>query len=92
MDPPYGIRLQLKDGDSEGMLIQSHGVIAFVYSDTYRRCGMTLLHIIAVMREYNLDADIAKGETELDAFWPRQSFFFVCTKATPMLANGYEPQ
>ena len=55
-DKPDEIRLQLRDDDEEGKLIQSQGVIATVYSETLWEDSAALL---AIMREDNLDATIA---------------------------------
>ena len=41
--------------------------------------------ILAIMREDNLDAEVAKGETELDCFG-------LVNKTVKRLATGYEPQ
>ena len=56
---------QLLDTDDEGRLIQSRGVLAQVYTaDLWDDTAATL----AIMREGNLDAEVQKRETELDAF------------------------
>ena len=57
--------LQRMEADREGALIESSGVMATVYGE-----GLWHDHaaLMAIMREDNLDAEIAKSETELDAF------------------------
>ena len=62
-DLPDGERFQLREDDLEGELIQSHGVIATVYSPELWDDPAALL---ALMREDNLDAEMTKRETELD--------------------------
>ena len=64
-DKPEGQKLQLKDDDNEGKLIQRKGVDAIVYSSKLWYDPTALL---ALMREDNLDAEIKKPETELDCF------------------------
>ena len=54
-----------KEGDIEGKMIQSQGGDAIVYS---AKLWDHTAAILAIMREDNLDAEIAKRETELDAF------------------------
>ena len=65
MDKPDGVRLQLREDDAEGRIIQTLGVTATVYSSTLWQDEAA---IVALMREDNLDANVAKGETELDSF------------------------
>ena len=62
---PDGIVLQLKPDDVEGKIIQEQGVQAVVYSSALWHDTAALL---AIMREDNLNAEVAKRETELDAF------------------------
>ena len=65
MDQPDGIPLVRRDDDHEGTWIQFQGVAAIVYSPELWTDSAALL---AVMREDNLDADVKKGETELESF------------------------
>ena len=81
-DQPDGLRFQLREDDSEGRLIQSQGVLASVYTAKLWDDSAALL---AIMREDNLDAEIAKGETELDAFGH-------ASRVVSELTVGYEQQ
>ena len=65
MDQPDGIPLVRRDDDHDGTLIQFQGVVAIVYSPELWTDSVALL---AVMREDNLDADVTKGENELESF------------------------
>ena len=65
LDQPAGFRLVRRDDDHEGKLIQSKGVAAIAYSPELWNDTAALL---AVMREDNLDADVTKGENELESF------------------------
>ena len=60
-DQPDGIRLQLTDSDCEGRLIQSHGVVAFVYSAELWEDSAAM---IAMLREGNLDIHAISPDTE----------------------------
>ena len=82
MDMTEGLHFQLRDGEVEGMLIQSHGVVATVYTAKLWEDSAALL---AIMREDNLDAEIAKRETELDAFGH-------VSRVVSELTKGYERQ
>ena len=53
------------DDDMEGKIIQEQGVAAIDYSAKLWDDSAARL---AIMREDNLDAAVAKSETELDAF------------------------
>ena len=79
-DQPGGQRFRLREDDLEGGLIQSQGVIATVYSAELWDDPAALL---AIMREDNLDAEINKGETELDAFG-------LVSRVVSDLAAGFE--
>ena len=79
-DQPDGLRFQLREDDSEGRLIQSQGVLASVHIAKLWDDSAALL---AIMREDNLDDDIAKRETELDAFGH-------ASRVVSDLAVGYE--
>ena len=65
MDKQDGTPLQLIENDIEGRLIQTSGVDAVVYRQDLWWDKKAQL---ALMRLGNLDADIEKGETELDGF------------------------
>lgn len=82
MDKAAGMPLQLQEDDKEGKLIQEQGVTAVVYSSAMWHDDAAVL---AIMREDNLDAQVAKAETELD------SFGFV-HKICKNIAKGYEPE
>ena len=60
-----GKPLKLKEGDTEGKLIQKHGVTALLYTKELWKDKPALL---ALMREDNANADTNLAETELDAF------------------------
>ena len=64
-DDKDGLRLMLKDDDEEGVMIQKVGVDAVVYGPELWGDRAALL---GLMREDNLDAEIQRGETEIDAF------------------------
>ena len=64
-DQPEQLKLDLNHDDQEGSIIQQQGVNAIVYSEGLWN---DIAAITAIMREDNLDAEIAKSETELDAF------------------------
>ena len=55
----------MKENDVEGRRIQTNGVEAIVYTE---RLWWDKKDQLALMRLDNLDADIEKGETELDGF------------------------
>ena len=82
MNKADGLHLQLKDDDREGQLIQEQGVEAIVYSATLWDDKHALL---AIMQEDNLDAAIAKSETELDAFGH-------VSRVVSELSAGYQQQ
>ena len=65
MDEQEGLRLQLKEDDVEGKMIQESGVNAHVYGP---ELWADLPALLGLMREDNLDAEIQRAETELDAF------------------------
>ena len=65
MDEKDELRLQLKDDDAEGRLIHEVGVDAIVYGV---ELWADIPALLGLMREDNLDADIQRSETELDAF------------------------
>ena len=65
MDEPEALRLQLKEDDEEGRMIQESGVDSIVYGPELWADRPALL---GLMREDNLDAEIQRAETELDAF------------------------
>ena len=79
-DQQGGQRFRLREDDLEGGLIQSHGVIATVYSAELWDDPAALL---ALMREDNLDAEISKRETELDSFG-------LVSRVVSDLAAGFE--
>ena len=62
---PDEIKLELLEGDSEGLLIHEQEVDCIVYSGKLWEDTAALM---AIMREDNLDAEVAKEEGELDAF------------------------
>ena len=74
--------MQLLENDQEGLLIQEQGVTAIVYGEKLWEDTAALL---AIMREDNLDALIAKSETELDAFGTAHSII-------KDLVAGYQPE
>ena len=80
-DIPESLRLQLLENDTEGQLIQEQGVNAIVYGEKLWEDTAALL---AIMREDNLDAEIAKSETELDASGTAHSII-------KELKAGYQP-
>ena len=82
MDRAAEMPLLLQQDDKEGKLIQEQGVMAVVYSAAMWNDNAALL---AIMREDNLDAKVAKAETELD------SFGFV-NKICKNIAKGYEAE
>ena len=59
------IKLRLLDDDCEGKMIQEKGVQAIVYSAELWDDSAAIL---GLLREDNLNAQLAKSETELDAF------------------------
>ena len=65
MDQADGLRLRLKDEDQEGKMIQEKGVLAIVY--VAKMWGDSAA-ILALLREDNLNAETATGETELLAW------------------------
>ena len=81
-DEPDGLPFKLKEDDVEGMLIQEHGVDAAVYGP---ELWTDLPALLALMREDNLDAEVARPEIELDAFGH-------VNHLVHDLLLGYEPQ
>ena len=59
------MQLKLKDNDTEGKLIQEHGVIAELYTKDLWKDKAALM---AIMREDNANYRTSLAETELDAF------------------------
>ena len=60
-----GTPLKLLQTDAEGHMIQGQGVHALIYGAKLWGDKPALM---ALMREHNANADVAKPETELDAF------------------------
>ena len=64
MDDKEGIRLQLRDDDEEGKIIQEVGPDSIVYgADLW----LDVPALLGLMREDNLNAEIQRGETEIDS-------------------------
>ena len=59
------LRLELLEGDAEGVLIKSQGVTATVYGP---ELWDDQAAVLALMREDNQNAEVQKAEGELDAF------------------------
>ena len=65
MDIQDAKQLRLLSDDAEGKLVQKEGVLAVVYSE---KLWFDKSALLALMREDNANADVAKPETEVDAF------------------------
>ena len=76
-DAEHGMRLELKEGDEEGIAIQKMGVRVTVYSKELWNDKAALL---AIMREDNLNASIARAETELNCFGLVHDIVSECTQ------------
>ena len=76
-DKEDGIRLELKEDDEEGHAIQKMGVVVTVYSKELWNDKAALL---AIMREDNLNASIARAETELNCFGLVHDIVSECTQ------------
>ena len=81
MDEKDKQRLELRDDDEEGRQIQERGVSAIVYGqDLWADTSA----ILSIMREDNLDAEVQKEESELDAFG-------LAHTVVKELIGGYQP-
>ena len=76
-DREDGMRLELKEDDEEGIAIQKMGVRVTVYSKELWNDKAALL---AIMREDNLNASIARGETELNCLGLVNDIVSECTQ------------
>ena len=90
MNRPEGAPLTLLDSDIEGGIIQQQGVQALVYSE---KLWWDKSALLAMMREDNANAEVAKAETELDAFGLVSQVVvgLVATSQQSSGSGGYEP-